>query len=236
MMQISLSDFGQLILPQQTKPRGFIIFYPPATGEKGVQFKEAQAFANQDFACLIYNPPYRKSESRGIIDTDGEISLWEEARAEYRIMATEIQNQFLCGEDKLACVGKNRGGSVAAFATSSTVGCLIVTGSIPILSSFWVESKHPVAAENRSGAPQSKLIEFKSKMSSFDLIHTIPTKKSKILIQFGTRDPWIEKDQVDIFSNAVLDKCIIQSTNDDHSMNSPDSLTQRMKFALESLQ
>jgi dienelactone hydrolase len=108
---------------------------------------------------------------------------------------------------------------------------MIVTGSVPILSEFWVKSSHPVAVESRNGVNPSELENFQKESFRFDLIQTVKEIQSKVLFQFGTRDPWIEKNQVTLFEKSVSKVSQkIEWTEDDHAMDSAQSVQNRIKF------
>ncbi len=231
-MENEFSDFGRLILTEDAKPRGLIIFYPPATGEKGQQFIEATNLAKLNFASLLYDPPYRRTPQGGIEDLKGETELWLRAQSEFKIVLSKAKKYFDFTAQDIAVVGKNMGGSVASFATDDRIRCLVVTGSVPILSNFWIRSEHPVAVENRNGFSTSQLIEFENATALFDLVMTAPQKKIPTLIQFGKKDLWIETTQSKFFIEKLNQKQTIQWTEDDHAMNSRESVTQRNEFIL----
>lgn len=67
-------------------------------------------------------------------------------------------------------------------------------------------------------------------MRDYDLTETIPKVDKKILVQFGTKDPWIEKQQSDILKNKFNKNTLIQWIDDDHVMAGQDSVSRRQKF------
>lgn len=235
-MEKKFSEFGRLILSKNSKPKGFIIFYPPATGEKGQQFIEASEFAKLNFASLLYDPSYRRMDQGGIGDLNGESALWQKAESEFKLLVSEASKHFDFTPQDLAVIGKNLGGSVASFSNDGSVRCMVVTGSVPILSNFWVHSHHPVAVENRKGFSAHQLAEFEKQTAPFDLCNTIIKKEMPILIQFGKKDPWIESSQVEFLGNQMTNGNAIKWTDDDHAMNSLESVNQRREFVLKSFE
>ncbi len=134
---------------------------------------------------------------------------------------------------KFIVIGKNLGGSVAAYSINEFVDCLIVTGSVPILSKFWVSSSHPIAIASRKNLSKTTLEEFEMKTSEFDLIQSIQNLNTKkILIQFGTNDPWIEKESVQLLESKIKNNTLIQWVEDDHAMASTITAGLRKSFLL----
>ena len=231
----NLESYGSLIVPEKKEIRGAVIFYPPATGEKGQQRSEAERLSKLGIASFLYLPPYaRKNNTGGFKNVPGEVELWREAKAEYGNLLKLLKDHFKNDSLQIAIVGKNLGGSVAAYSQDKNVTCAIVTGSVPLLSEFWVKSSHPVAVESRNGVTQSELEHFQKETSRFDLIHTVKEIPSKVLFQFGTQDPWIEKNQATRFEKSVSKETHkIEWIEDDHSMNSTQSIQNRIKFLNE---
>lgn len=232
-MEKQFSNFGRLILPEGTKPRGLIIFYPPATGDKGHQLDEAVELTKSNFASLLYIPPYREMNQGGIGDLEGESELWSKAESEFKILLSEAKKNFGFISQDVGVVGKNLGGSVASFSTDDSIRCLIITGAVPVLSEFWVHSMHPVAVENRKGFSTLQLSEFEKMTTPFDLVNTVPQKKLRALTQFGKKDPWIESAQADLFTKKIIHTEGIKWTDDDHVMGALESVKQRRDFILE---
>jgi hypothetical protein len=159
-----------------------------------------------------------------------EVALWELAKKEFPSVVQTAKKQF--GDNlKITVIGKNLGGSVAEYSVDDSVSCLIVAGSVPNLSTFWVSSAHPIAVEYRKGFSQTQLDEFQKTTSRFDLAQTIPKlDHKKILVQFGTKDPWIEKDSANSFVSKLREKKVVQWTDDDHAMASTRAAESRRQF------
>jgi hypothetical protein len=224
---------GKLIIPSDT-PKALVIFYPPATGDKGHQAEEAKKLKELNYASLLYDPPYRKNMSKGgLADLNGEKELWKEAREHFPKVVQDFKKHLGSEQMKIFVVGKNIGGSVAAYSVDSSVNCLIITGSVPILSTFWVTSEHPVAREARKDISNQQLKRFQNEMKVFDLTETVLGLRQKVLIQLGTKDPWIEKQQADTLKNKISKNTMIQWIEDDHIMATENSVTQRQKFLKE---
>lgn len=222
--------YGNLIIPLEA-PKVVVIFYPPATGDKGHQLEEANRLKELNYAALLYDPPYRKNTSKGgLADLNGEKELWKDAREQFPKVVQDLENYFGSKQMKIFVVGKNLGGSVAAYSIDSSVNCLIITGSVPMLSTFWTTSEHPVALEARKGISNPQLKRFQDEMREFDLTETIPLLRQKILVQLGTKDPWIEKQQSDVLKNKISKNTMVQWMDDDHVMAREDSVNQRRKF------
>lgn len=221
---------GKLIIPSNT-PKAVVIFYPPATGDKGHQLDEANRLKEIDYASLLYNPPYRlKTNQGGLADPSGEKDLWLEAKNQFPELVQDLKKLFGSEQLKIFVIGKNLGGSVAAYSIDKSVSCLIVTGSVPILSTFWITSPHPVAVEARKGLSTEQLNRFQEISSDFDLTKTIQQLTQKVLIQFGKNDPWIEKEQSEVLKKNSSKESFIQWIVDDHIMGQEESVNQRKKF------
>lgn len=224
---------GKLIVPSK-EPKALVIFYPPATGDKGHQLEEAKRFKELNYASLLYNPPYRQNADKGgLADINAEKELWREAREHFPKVVQDLKKYFGFNQMKILVVGKNLGGSVAAYSVDNTVSCIIITGSVPVLSMFWTTSEHPIALEARKGISNQHLKRFQEEMREFDLTETIPQLRPNILVQLGTRDPWIEKQQADVLKNKIQKNILIQWTDDDHIMAAEDTISQREKFFKE---
>jgi hypothetical protein len=163
-MKEKLSEYGELILPKQSEIKGFFIFYPPATGEKGQQESEAEGLLDLGIASLLYSPPYINSAKGGVADPSGEVELWKEAKSEFLELRQKIFDSFPSAKKNLFVIGKNLGGSVAANSIDTSVKCLIATGSVPVQSDFWVNSSHPVAVKARTGLSTIQLEKFSEKL------------------------------------------------------------------------
>lgn len=221
---------GKLIVPSKS-PKAIVIFYPPATGDKGHQLEEASRFKELNYASLLYNPPYRQNVAKGgLSGVDVEKELWKESRKIFPKVVQDLKKYFELNQIKIFVVGKNLGGSVAAYSIDQSVSCLVVTGSVPTLSLFWTTSQHPVAVESRKGISEQQLSRFQNETTVFDLTETIPNLNQKILIQFGTQDPWIEEQQAEELKNKIPKNAFIQWTDDDHVMAKESSLSLREKF------
>ncbi len=232
-MKKELSNFGTLILPNSKKASGLVIFYPPATGEQGYQMSEGKSLLDINLASLIYNAPYIKNpNTEGCENAFNEVNLWMQAKVEFKEMMNLAEENFGLSSRDVILSGKNLGGSTAAFVSDDNLRALIVTGAVPILSKFRTESLFPLMAQARSGVSQQKLETFNSLTKEFDLTETMKAKKINSFVQFGRKDPWIESEQYSIFENEIKNT-IIDWTEDDHAMNSIQSLQNRRNFIVD---
>jgi hypothetical protein len=234
--ELSLSSFGTLILPAAKSLKNFVVFYPPATGEKGQQKLEAEEFRKMGIGSLLYRPPYLRAGKTKILspggpgNIDGETALWNLSKKELTEILNGIHVDFGLKPDRVALVGKNLGGSVAAFAGASEVGCLIISGSAPQLSRFWIYSNHLVAQDFRKGFSPEQLSKFRSETRKFDLVSTLPACSAKVMVQLGYKDPWIEEDDAKDLIDSLRDKSQVEWIEDDHSMNGVKTRKQRQEF------
>jgi hypothetical protein len=227
-MNGGLLEYGRLILPPSSEVRAFVVFFPPATGEHGQQEAEAKDLAASGIACLLYDPPYRRMRQGGLADPAGELALWENAKSEFQVILCAVASDFPSASGRIAVVGKNLGGSVAAYSSSSAVQCLIVTGAVPALSEFWTRSAHPTAGDARQGLSTAQLEEFRRMTHHLDLRQSILSVRGSVLVQFGSRDPWIDSAQCQSMAH-------IEWLDDDHAMNASSSIENRRAFLEKTL-
>lgn len=50
---MKLSDFGQVVAPDLQAPKALVVFYPPATGDKGQQREEAGQLQDSGYVSLL---------------------------------------------------------------------------------------------------------------------------------------------------------------------------------------
>jgi len=227
----TLDHFGEVILPEERPIKGFVVFFPPASGDKGQQKSEAQNLSSLGIASLLYVPPYRRPNSAGgPANIEGELKNWNDARSEYKEIIGIAQSDLGVSIEKNVVVGKNLGGSVGAFASLGITRCFIATGSVAQLSRFWSESNHPVAQEFRKNFSPQQMFEYRKAMTPFDLTVSLRNPPASSLVQFGSQDNWIEKIDVNALTDVIASRAEIQWTDDDHSMNSDQSRAQRFEF------
>src|SRR4051812_11831765 len=89
----NVPQFGEWIEPDVT-PLGAVLFYPPATGDKGPQREEALKLKNLGYASLLYRPPYLREEIGGMADPAGERLLWAEAKREFPLVIDSIKQKM----------------------------------------------------------------------------------------------------------------------------------------------
>jgi hypothetical protein len=64
-VKVELSRFGKVIAGDVRTIKALVIFYPPATGDKGQQKDEALHLQSLGYVSLLYDPPYRDSSKEG---------------------------------------------------------------------------------------------------------------------------------------------------------------------------
>lgn len=219
-------------LPAPVNALGLIVAFPPATGFKAWIDQELEEYSTLGFQVLKARPPYLRGEfsdlPRGLHHPAGERRIWE--------LCIEELRQWLAAQPKppgpRLLLGLNLGGSIAAFAASALgFDGLVVAGSVPRLSRFWVESAHPVAVRSRSkGAFDAK--EFQETMSGLDLVSTLSKTTRPCLVQFGEKDEWIEIPDIERMNEIASRSRDIQIewTEDDHEMGSERSRASRKEF------
>jgi hypothetical protein len=174
-----LEDFGEVLFPENIeKAQGFVIFFPPATGDKGQQLSEAKGLMNLNYICILYRAPYLAIEGGGLAQPILEIEKWTETKKDFEKLQSLIFQSFPFLRDKLILVGKNLGGSMASMVANSAVKSLVITGSVPILSDFWCRSSHPVAVNLREGISSSIIEMFARRTEEFDLLRNLENLNS----------------------------------------------------------
>jgi hypothetical protein len=71
---------------------------------------------------------------------------------------------------------------------------------------------------------------FERATREFDLVASAAKLPPQTLIQFGTRDPWIETEAFREFSRKITAPKTIQWTDDDHAMASGPSVDSRKYY------
>ena len=92
-----LERFGSLSLPTLAAPGRFVIFFPPAVGEQGMQKSEADALAARGAGALCYVPPHlaaRRNGRGGSTDLSGELAIWRQAREEFADILGHLERAF----------------------------------------------------------------------------------------------------------------------------------------------
>lgn len=165
-----------------------VIYVPPATGMTKAHESEMELIQSFGIQVTSWTPPQGDTAPRGLRSAAGEIAYWEEAKSSL-LAATRA----LSVETSACCyVGFNLGGSLAAyFAAHLPVRGLIVAGSVPRLSMFWLRSSHKVALAVRK---QAEVVDdsFEDVTRPLDLTSSVSKIAAPLLLQAGRRDEWLE--------------------------------------------
>lgn len=224
MSQNILEKFGKLFLPAGATPVGFALFYPPATGERGFQEQEASRLLIDGIGALLVEPPHASARDRL-----SDPKIWMDARADFAEILSALRAQFGLVSQKVAVIGKNLGGTIAAHvAAGEDIACLIVTGSIPRLSEFWSRSSHPVATRWREGLDPASIEAFVTAMRPFDLVENFGNSRARKLAQFGYKDDWVDAAEARLIRAS-------EWTADDHEMHGPASVERRLHFVRDAI-
>lgn len=209
---------------------GAVFFCPPATGYKPRFRDEAERLAESGLAVLAWRASYLSgtAPARGPQNPESEARFWAQ-------LPDEALNAWLAdplSQSSLpwAVAGFNLGGSVAAaFVGRTSARGFIAAGSVPRLSDFWIESSHPVAASARAQGT-FEASAFRSVARPHDLTTRVRQLKVPALLQFGTRDPWIEAPQAREIETTAPPNCRFFWAEDDHDMLGKEAQEARFSF------
>ncbi len=209
---------------------GIAFFCPPATGFKPEFRSEAERLAESGVAVLAWRASYLTgtSPARGPQQPESEARFWSQLPKEAsRAWASDPLSQAGL---PLVVAGFNLGGSVAAACVGQTPARgFLAAGSVPRLSEFWLVSEHPVAVAARAQGP-FVASAFRSIARPHDLTTRVMDLSLPGLLQFGTRDPWIEASQGREIETTAPPNCLISWIDDDHDMLGKASQRARYHF------
>lgn len=173
--------------------------------------------------------------ARRLSDPAAECRYWE---ACYGALCDGIDQVGAVGN--FALVGFNFGGSLAALYAArqahalnsgqgSRPAALVVAGSVPRLSRFWLSSRHPVAIAARAASVPSR--DYADETRRFDLLTNLSAWSAiPTLVQCGKQDDWIDPDQASEQDRSLSGDIQRRWYDDDHDMASAPSRTDRVHF------
>lgn len=134
---------------------------------------------------------------------------------------------------RIAAIGRNNGGGQLAWAAARGVmlDALVLVGAIPEISRFRLESDFESAVSFRKAlASPEELDRVVPVMRELDIVATAQRlDPARCLIQFGTRDPYIDGTSTDA-AERLARRFRVEWLDDEHAMESPAALTQRWDF------
>jgi pimeloyl-ACP methyl ester carboxylesterase len=199
-----------------------VVYLPPATGLTSAHSDEMAILRASGFRVENWAPPRGDGSPRGLRSAAGECAYWQ---AVSRGLA-DATRQLSIEPASCCYVGFNLGGSMAAyFASSHLVRALVVSGSVPRLSSFWPHSNHPVAVRVRRGA---EILDgsFEWATRELDLTSSLAKTSAPLLLQCGRHDDWLEAKQMDELERVRE----VSWYDDDHAMMNSATRDARIEF------
>jgi dienelactone hydrolase len=213
-----------------------------ATGDMNTFLPEALELSKLGITCALLEAPYSKKRNtispRGLLNPENELRIWDRTCEELDEVSELLVRLHGCRADKIALVGLNLGGSVGIYwagKRSRPLSAVAIAGAIPDLTSFWLESSHPVAQSSREQAGIQPHL-FKETMRDLDLIVTLPKiQGTRVLVQIGKQDDWIsteslEKLRSSIQTLAPSSSIQLDLQDDVHDMMAQPTIQSRMDF------
>ena len=167
----------------------------------------------------------------------GEFLIWKECVSEATRFLDWALSVAAIDSEKIAVVGKNLGGTLAGMWMSEEkrIKCLVATGTVPALISFWKKSEHPAAVDMRESEGYDAQ-EFEGTLGRYELSRILKKSDSvPTLLQFGNQDDWVSPAQVQETGLGAYHHVQTQWMDDDHAMNLAGSVQARLSWVKETL-
>jgi dienelactone hydrolase len=219
-----------------------VLMLHQATGDMNTFLPEAIELSKLGITCALLEAPYSRKRNtispRGLVNPENERRIWDQTCEELDEISELLIRLHGCRADKIGFVGLNLGGSVGVYWAGKQSRPLIavaIAGAIPDLTSFWLESSHPVARSSREQAGIQQRL-FKETMQDLDLIVTLPKiQETQVLVQIGKQDDWISAESLEklrsvIQTSALSSNLHLDFQDDAHDMMAQPTVQSRMGF------
>jgi hypothetical protein len=221
------TDSFERFLPEEVPFRGSLCVFPPAVGLEPGFALEAARYARLGISVLVWKAPYlRPLPPRGLQHPEAEEPFWNGLRQAF---ARDLDEEpSWKKEAPVGFLGFNLGGSAAAHvAQSFGASFVVVAGSVPRLSDFWIRSGHEAALRARAKGPFEE-DAFASAARPFDLTTSLASLSAPAFVQFGSRDPWIEPEQANELE--ALGRARVRWYDAEHGMLESDAADDRLDY------
>ena len=209
------------------RPQRLLVWLHSAVGSPADFLPEARLFGNYGFVSVLVLAPYSKMRSTPLPfrfeNPQREIDLWSNTAEELSFYIDQLAKRFNIDASSSAAIGRNLGGSQLAhwYTKDSRLKNLLITGAVPELSRFWLESKHSLAVQTRQQSSSEVLQTYCDAMKPFDLTNSLSKLSGRsVRLQFGRQDPWLDGREPETLGEIVW-------LDDDHDMDSPISREDR---------